>query len=70
MSNGFSAKNLQEQESIIMKYMDLLMDRLREYGKNGTQTLDVVKVSRAAPRLLCLVCLCERSYSNVRSTVV
>lgn len=35
LSSGFSEKALRDQEYIIMKYVDLLMQRLHENSENG-----------------------------------
>ncbi|KAM5344636.1 hypothetical protein ACJ41O_013171 [Fusarium nematophilum] len=41
LSNGFSDRSMREQQPLIMKYIDLLMVRLREQGKSGAQAVDM-----------------------------
>ena len=39
LSHGFSEKAMREQESVVMQYVDLLIQRLHEYSKNGPQDM-------------------------------
>lgn len=43
LSHAFSDSALRGQEPIIQKYVDLLMERLRQNADNGTRALDLVK---------------------------
>lgn len=42
LSNGFSAKAMQDQQPMMMKYVDLLLQRLHEHCDNGKKALDLV----------------------------
>ncbi|KAH7013966.1 cytochrome P450 [Ilyonectria destructans] len=42
LSNGFSSKAMQDQQPMMMKYVDLLLQRLHEHCDDGTKALDVV----------------------------
>lgn len=42
LSNGFSAKAMQDQQPMMMKYVDLLLQRLHEQCEDGTKALDLV----------------------------
>ncbi|KAF9889504.1 hypothetical protein FE257_007214 [Aspergillus nanangensis] len=42
MANGFSEKALREQEPILQKNIDLLVQRMHEVGQNGTAPVDVI----------------------------
>lgn len=42
LSHAFSDNSLRGQEPIIKSYVDLLMQRLREKGENGSKALDMV----------------------------
>lgn len=43
VSHGFSEKALREQEPLIQTYCDLLMKRLYEHSKDGTEKVDMVQ---------------------------
>lgn len=42
LSNGFSAKAMQDQQPMMMKYVDLLLQRLHEHCDDGKKALDLV----------------------------
>ncbi|KAF6807631.1 cytochrome p450 [Colletotrichum sojae] len=41
LAHGFSERSMRDQQPIIMKYVDLLMERLREHGAGGDKALDL-----------------------------
>lgn len=43
LAQGFSDRSMRAQEPMIMKYVDLLMMRLKENGKGGTAPVDAVQ---------------------------
>ncbi|PSS02461.1 cytochrome P450 [Coniella lustricola] len=43
LAHGFSEKSMRSQEPIIMRYVNLLMDRLRENSQGGKSPQDMVK---------------------------
>lgn len=43
LSHGFSDRAMREQEPIILGYVDLMMQRLREQCKGGQESLDMEK---------------------------
>lgn len=43
LAHGFSEKSMRAQEPIIMRYINLLMERLRENSHGGSNKLDMVK---------------------------
>jgi hypothetical protein len=43
VSHGFSERALREQEPLIQSYCDLLMKRLYEHSKGGTEMVDMVQ---------------------------
>ncbi|EKG13709.1 Cytochrome P450 [Macrophomina phaseolina MS6] len=43
LSHAFSARAMAEQQPLINRYIDLLMQRLRERGENGMKALDMVE---------------------------
>ncbi|KAM5353465.1 hypothetical protein ACJ41O_000115 [Fusarium nematophilum] len=42
LSNGFSSKAMYDQQPLIMRYVDLLFQRLHEHCYNGNKALDLV----------------------------
>lgn len=48
LAHGFSDRSLREQQPIIKRYIDMLVQRLHENSTAGSETVDMVKCKRKA----------------------